>query len=74
MKPTLTILALLAAPLAALADEPQPDPGRPMADEASLIRHFDRDGDGRVSRKESVDAAVEHELVRRRRLLQMRKM
>ena len=25
----------------------------------SLIRHFDRDGDGRVSRKESVDAAVE---------------
>ena len=41
MKPTLTILALLAAPLAALADEPQPDPGR------------------RVSRKESVDAAVE---------------
>lgn len=59
MKPTLTILALLAAPLAALADGPQPDPGRPMADEASLIRHFDRDGDGRVSRKESVDAAVE---------------
>ncbi|MGE0583358.1 MAG: EF-hand domain-containing protein [Steroidobacteraceae bacterium] len=59
MKPTLLALALAAAPLAAHADGPKMDPGRPMENDASLIRHFDRDGDGRVSRQESIDAAVD---------------
>lgn len=59
MKQTLMTLALIAAPFAVVADDQKmPREGARM-DDASLIRRFDQDGDGRLSRQESADAAVE---------------
>lgn len=59
MKPTLLALTLAALPFAALADDPKMDRDGSKMDDAALVKHFDKDGDGRVSRKESTDAAVE---------------
>lgn len=58
MKATLIGLALAAAPLAVLADDPKMVHDEPGMNEAALIRHFDKDDDGRVSRQEAIDAAV----------------
>lgn len=60
MKPILIALTLIATPLAGAAGAP-PDAGsdHPMKDDASLIQRLDKDGDGRVSRKEATDAAIE---------------
>jgi Ca2+-binding EF-hand superfamily protein len=60
MKPILIALTLIATPLVGAAGGPQ-DMGsdHPMKDDASLIQRLDKDGDGRVSRKEATDAAVE---------------
>lgn len=57
MKATLIALALVAAPFVAQASDPVPS--NPQADEGALIRKFDKDGDGRLSRQESNDAAQE---------------
>lgn len=57
MKPALIALALVVAPLAVQASDPPS--ASPQADEGALIRKFDKDGDGRLSRQESADAAVE---------------
>jgi Ca2+-binding EF-hand superfamily protein len=59
MKPTVYALALLAAPLIAMADDPKAGGDPLRMNDASLIKRFDKDGDGRVSRQEATDAAVE---------------
>lgn len=59
MKPTVLALVLLAAPLVALADDQKADGDALRMNDASLIKRFDKDGDGRVSRQEATDAAVE---------------
>ncbi len=62
MKPTVLILALMAAPLAVMAGDSKPDRdhmgGHDMG-ERNLIQQLDTDKDGKVSRDESSKAAVE---------------
>lgn len=58
MKATLIGLAFAAAPFAVLADDPKMVHDEPALNEAALIRHFDKDDDGRVSRQEAIDAAI----------------
>lgn len=59
MKAVLMSLALVAVPLVTFAADPTDNRMDERMDEGALIKHFDKDADGRVSRKESTDAAVE---------------
>ncbi|MGD9599225.1 MAG: EF-hand domain-containing protein [Steroidobacteraceae bacterium] len=52
-------LALIGVPLAALGGDQMDDRMGHRMDEGALIKHFDKDADGRVSRQESLDAATE---------------
>jgi len=62
MKSTVIVLALLAAPLAVLAGDSKPDRGHMGGYEMggnNLIQMLDTNKDGKVSREESSQAAVE---------------